>query len=48
MKQVKPNMGHSEGASGITSVIKTSLALERKVIPPNIYFQCPNPKSIRI
>ncbi|KAL3457754.1 ketoacyl-synt-domain-containing protein [Aspergillus heterothallicus] len=41
---VKPNLGHSEGASGITSVIKTVLALERKLIPPNIFFQSPNPK----
>ncbi|KAL3449932.1 hypothetical protein BJX65DRAFT_305943 [Aspergillus insuetus] len=41
---VKPNLGHSEGASGITSVIKTVLALERKQIPPNIMFETPNPK----
>ncbi|KAF3384455.1 Compactin diketide synthase mokB [Penicillium rolfsii] len=41
---IKPNLGHSEGASGITSVIKTVLALERKLIPPNIFFESPNPK----
>ncbi|PFH63073.1 hypothetical protein XA68_18210 [Ophiocordyceps unilateralis] len=41
---VKPNVGHSEGASGITSVIKAVLALERKTIPPNINFSKPNPK----
>ncbi|KAJ6032737.1 Fum1p [Penicillium herquei] len=40
---VKPNVGHSEGASGITSVIKSVLSLEHKVIPPNIYFNTPNP-----
>ncbi|KFZ23643.1 hypothetical protein V502_01879 [Pseudogymnoascus sp. VKM F-4520 (FW-2644)] len=41
---VKPNVGHSEGASGLTSIIKAVLALERKVIPPNINFCTPNPK----
>ena len=40
---VKPNMGHSEGAAGITSVIKAVLALEKQVIPPNINFETPNP-----
>ncbi|KAH9983756.1 hypothetical protein F4779DRAFT_624510 [Xylariaceae sp. FL0662B] len=41
---VKPNLGHSEGASGLTSVIKCILALEHKVIPPNIKFNKPNPE----
>ncbi|KAK4149174.1 putative lovastatin nonaketide synthase [Chaetomidium leptoderma] len=41
---VKPNVGHSEGCSGITSVIKAVLALEHRTIPPNIKFQEPNPK----
>ncbi|RYO89871.1 hypothetical protein DL766_010402 [Monosporascus sp. MC13-8B] len=40
---VKPNMGHSEGASGLTSLIKCVMALENKVIPPNIKFNKPNP-----
>jgi acyl transferase domain-containing protein len=42
---VKPNVGHSEGCSGITSLIKAVLALEHKTIPPNIKFKNPNPKS---
>jgi acyl transferase domain-containing protein len=42
---VKPNVGHSEGCSGITSLIKGVLALENKTIPPNIKFKNPNPKS---
>lgn len=42
--QVKPNVGHSEGASGITSVIKSVLSLENKAIAPNIYFNTPNPQ----
>ena len=36
MMKVKPNVGHSEGASGTTSLIKAVLALEHRVIPPNI------------
>lgn len=41
---VKPNLGHSEGASGISSVLKVVLALENRKIPPNINFSIPNPK----
>lgn len=41
---VKPNVGHSEGASGITSIIKATLALEHQVIPPQANFSTPNPK----
>ncbi len=40
---VKPNLGHAEGASGITSLIKIVLALEHRTIPPNIKFNSPNP-----
>ncbi|RYO91602.1 hypothetical protein DL764_008270 [Monosporascus ibericus] len=43
---VKPNVGHSEGASGITSMIKAILALEHETIPPNINFAVPNPKKV--
>ncbi|RWQ92174.1 KR domain-containing protein [Paecilomyces variotii] len=41
---VKPNVGHSEGASGLTSLIKAVLAVENRTIPPNIKFNTPNPK----
>src|SRR6266487_2003487 len=41
---IKPNIGHGGGASGISSLIKTVLALEKRVIPPNIFFDTPNPK----
>ncbi|KAL8818356.1 MAG: hypothetical protein Q9223_002991 [Gallowayella weberi] len=41
---VKPNLGHSEGASGISSVMKMVLALEHKTIPPNINFKKWNPE----
>lgn len=41
---VKPNLGHSEGASGLTSLIKAVLSLENRTIPPNIKLSSPNPK----
>lgn len=40
---VKPNFGHGEGASGLTSLIKAVMALEHRTIPPNIKFSSPNP-----
>ncbi|CAG8955553.1 hypothetical protein HYFRA_00009507 [Hymenoscyphus fraxineus] len=40
---VKPNVGHTEGASGLVSVIKVVLALEHRMIPPNIRLRQPNP-----
>lgn len=43
--KVKPNVGHSEGASGLTSFMKMVLALEKKTIPPNMRFNTPNPQS---
>lgn len=46
--QVKPNVGHSEGASGITAIIKSALALEKRTIPPNIHLKNPNPSSAYI
>ncbi len=46
MTQCKPNVGHSEGASGVTGVIKAVLALQHKIIPPNINFETPNPKRM--
>ena len=42
---VKPNLGHSEGASAITSVLKAVVALEHQMIIPNIKFNTPNPAS---
>ncbi|KAI0205149.1 polyketide synthase [Astrocystis sublimbata] len=41
---VKTNIGHLEGASGIAAIIKTTLALEKGKIPPNMHFHTPNPK----
>ena len=33
---IKPNLGHSEGGSGISSIIKVALSLEQGVIPATI------------
>ena len=40
---VKSNLGHLEGASGIASVIKAIMMLERGFILPNADFQRLNP-----
>ena len=41
---VKTNVGHLVSAAGITSLIKTTIALQQKVIPPSINFETPNPQ----
>ena len=41
---LKPNLGHSEGASGITAILKATLALEHRTIPPNIKYSPLNPR----
>ncbi|MEM7584178.1 MAG: amino acid adenylation domain-containing protein [Acidobacteriota bacterium] len=40
---VKSNIGHLDVASGAAAMIKTSLMLERKAIPPSLHFESPNP-----
>lgn len=41
---VKTNIGHTETASGLASIIKVVMALEKHQIPPSINFDKPNPK----
>ncbi|KAK3170552.1 Type I Iterative PKS [Lepraria neglecta] len=41
---LKSNIGYLEGASGVASVLKCALMLERRFIPPNYDFQNPNSK----
>lgn len=41
---MKTNLGHSEAVSGISSVIKVTLALENSLIPPTIGIQNLNPE----
>ncbi len=40
----KPNVGHLDRASGVTGLIKTSLALHHQLLPPSIEFETPNPE----
>ncbi len=39
---VKPNVGHLDRASGVTGLIKTTLALHHKQLPPSLNFTQPN------
>lgn len=41
---VKTNIGHLDAAAGVTSLIKTVLALKHKQIPPSLHFNQPNPQ----
>ncbi|MGH8547084.1 MAG: type I polyketide synthase, partial [Methylococcales bacterium] len=40
---VKTNIGHLNHAAGVAGLIKTTLALHHKQIPPNLNFERPNP-----
>jgi acyl transferase domain-containing protein len=40
---IKPNIGHTEPVSGLASIIKTALVLQKQLIPPHINFEKPNP-----
>ncbi|MDB9379834.1 amino acid adenylation domain-containing protein, partial [Nodularia sphaerocarpa] len=41
---VKSNIGHLNTAAGVTSLIKTALALKHQQIPPSLNFEQPNPE----
>jgi acyl transferase domain-containing protein len=41
---VKGNIGHTEGSAGIAAFIKTCLALYRRVLPPTVIGDGPNPE----
>jgi acyl transferase domain-containing protein len=40
---VKTNFGHLDAASGVTSLIKTIMALKHQRMPPSLHFERPNP-----
>ncbi|HEX6042687.1 polyketide synthase [Longimicrobium sp.] len=41
---VKTNIGHTDAAAGVASIIKTVLALREGEIPPSLHFETPNPR----
>ncbi|CAK4031885.1 polyketide synthase [Lecanosticta acicola] len=41
---VKASIGHLEGAAGVAGIVKSVLALEHGIIPPQANFEKPNPK----
>ncbi|MBE7381939.1 MAG: alpha/beta fold hydrolase [Leptolyngbya sp. SIO1E4] len=40
---VKSNIGHTEAAAGIASLIKTALCIRHATLVPSLHFQTPNP-----
>lgn len=41
---IKSNIGHLEGASGLAQITKAVFALEKGEIPPNLWYNKPNPR----
>ncbi|MEU8346316.1 beta-ketoacyl synthase N-terminal-like domain-containing protein, partial [Spirillospora sp. NPDC048832] len=39
----KTNVGHLEGAAGIVGFIKAALSIDRRLLPPSLNFERPNP-----
>ncbi|XP_022181594.1 fatty acid synthase-like [Myzus persicae] len=40
---LKSNMGHGEPASALSAVIKVLVAMECRLLPPNLHYNIPNP-----
>ncbi|HOX23878.1 MAG TPA: polyketide synthase, partial [Elusimicrobiales bacterium] len=43
LTSVKSQIGHAKAAAGVASIIKTTLAIHNKVLPPSINYETPNP-----
>jgi acyl transferase domain-containing protein/acyl carrier protein len=41
---LKSNAGHMDIAAGVSGLIKTTLSLQHKQIPPTLHFETPNPE----
>ncbi|KAI9738829.1 MAG: putative Hybrid PKS-NRPS biosynthetic cluster [Cirrosporium novae-zelandiae] len=41
---IKTVVGHTEGAAGLAGVLKVALALQKRVIPPNLHFKHLSPR----
>ncbi len=41
---LKSNLGHLDAAAGVAGLIKTSLSLQHKQLPPSLHFEQPNPQ----
>jgi len=44
MGSVKSNLGHLEAASGMAGLMKVLLSFRHRMLPPNLYFNKPNPR----
>jgi malonyl CoA-acyl carrier protein transacylase len=44
LTSLKSNIGHLKAAAGISSLIRTALAVHKKKLPPSLNFEEPNPK----
>ena len=41
---VKSNIGHLNHAAGVAGLVKAALALHRRILPPTLHFESPNPE----
>ena len=44
VSSVKPNIGHTDTAAGVSGLIKAAICLHHRVIPGTLYFETPNPE----